>query len=71
VSALEYAERCGHEEVLLVRESASGLRAVIALHDSILYAPDYVVNAGGLLSVLFETVEEKLAAARAARGRLR
>ena len=33
MKALEYAAQHGHEEVVLVRDAASGLRAFIALHD--------------------------------------
>ena len=36
VSALEYAERFGHEEVVMVRDPAARLRAFIALHDTTL-----------------------------------
>lgn len=32
----EYAERWGHEEIVMVRDAASGLRAIIALHDTTL-----------------------------------
>jgi leucine dehydrogenase len=36
VTALDFAEAWGHEEVHLVRDAASGLRAVIAMHDTTL-----------------------------------
>jgi leucine dehydrogenase len=36
VTALDLAEAWGHEEVHLVRDAASGLRAVIAVHDTTL-----------------------------------
>jgi leucine dehydrogenase len=36
LKAFEYAERWGHEEVVMVRDVASGLRAIIALHDTTL-----------------------------------
>jgi leucine dehydrogenase len=36
VNALEYAERWGHEEIVMLRDRASGLRAIIALHDTTL-----------------------------------
>jgi len=34
--ALEYAERWGHEEVVMVRDPTVGLRAIIAIHDTTL-----------------------------------
>jgi leucine dehydrogenase len=36
VTALDFADASGHEEVHLVRDAASGLRAVIAVHDTTL-----------------------------------
>lgn len=36
VKAFEYAARWGHEEIVIVRDSASGLHAIIALHDTTL-----------------------------------
>jgi leucine dehydrogenase len=36
VTALDYADASGHEEVHLLRDPASGLRAVIAIHDTTL-----------------------------------
>ena len=36
MTALDYAESAGHEEVHLLRDAASGLRAVIAVHDTTL-----------------------------------
>ena len=36
VKAFAYAERWGHEEIVIVRDAASGLRAIIALHDTTL-----------------------------------
>jgi leucine dehydrogenase len=36
VSALDFAARCGHEEVVMVHDPAVGLRAFIALHDTTL-----------------------------------
>ena len=36
MTALEMAREMGHEEVILVQDAASGLRAVIALHDTTL-----------------------------------
>jgi leucine dehydrogenase len=34
VTAFDYAARWGHEEVVLVRDRVTGLRAIIALHDT-------------------------------------
>jgi glutamate dehydrogenase/leucine dehydrogenase len=36
MKAFAYAERWGHEEIVLVRDARSGLRAIIALHDTTL-----------------------------------
>ena len=36
MSAFAYAERWGHEEIVLLRDARSGLRAIIALHDTTL-----------------------------------
>jgi leucine dehydrogenase len=36
VKSFAYAERWGHEEVILLRDAGSGLRAIIAMHDSTL-----------------------------------
>ena len=36
MTALDFAEAWGHEEVHLVRDASSGLRAVIAVHDTTL-----------------------------------
>ncbi len=36
MKAFEYADRWGHEEIVIVRDAASGLRAFIALHDTTL-----------------------------------
>lgn len=36
MTALDFADAAGHEEVHLVRDAASGLRAVIAVHDTTL-----------------------------------
>jgi glutamate dehydrogenase/leucine dehydrogenase len=36
VKGLAYAERWGHEEIVIVRDAPSGLHAVIALHDTTL-----------------------------------
>jgi len=36
VKAFAYAERWGHEEVVLLRDARSGLRAIIAMHDTTL-----------------------------------
>ena len=36
MSALEVAREMGHEEVVLVRDQAAGLLAVIAIHDTTL-----------------------------------
>jgi glutamate dehydrogenase/leucine dehydrogenase len=36
LKAFDYAERWGHEEIVMVRDAASGLHAIIALHDSTL-----------------------------------
>jgi leucine dehydrogenase len=36
VKAFAYAERWGHEEILILRDAATGLRAFIALHDTTL-----------------------------------
>ncbi|PYQ46227.1 MAG: hypothetical protein DMF77_01680 [Acidobacteria bacterium] len=36
MKAFAYAERWGHEEIVLVRDVRSGLRAIIALHDTTL-----------------------------------
>jgi len=38
VSALEYARRWGHEEVVMAHDPAAGLRAFIAIHDTTLGA---------------------------------
>ncbi len=34
MKAFAYAERWGHEEIVLVRDARSGLRAIIAMHDT-------------------------------------
>ena len=36
MNAFAYAERWGHEEIVIVRDAAAGLHAVIALHDTTL-----------------------------------
>jgi leucine dehydrogenase len=36
VKAFEYAERWGHEEIVILRDARSGLRAIIAMHDTTL-----------------------------------
>lgn len=36
MKAFEYAERWGHEEIVMLRDRASGLRAIIAIHDTTL-----------------------------------
>jgi glutamate dehydrogenase/leucine dehydrogenase len=54
-----------HEEIVFCQDRDSGLRAIIAIHDTTLgparggtrmwpYAPDYVINAGGLINVANE-----------------
>jgi leucine dehydrogenase len=53
LSALALAQQWGHEEVVVLRDPASGLRAVIALHDTTLGPA-----AGGTRMRLYPTLEE-------------
>ena len=58
-----YMGKKGYEQLAMFSDAAVGLKAIIAIHDTtgeelqrrgILYAPDYLINAGGIINISAE-----------------